>query len=124
MLLYSLEESPKASKKEFNRIINTFPEDLKATYKRFLYGVVSRDREDAGKILRLLIGGTRHLTLMEMNTAFTIDQDHKSIAEVIGDLQYSIRSMLHDIVGVICTYQARRLELKRKLKSLAHASIC
>jgi ankyrin repeat protein len=99
MVLHSLERSSKASKRDFERIINTFPEDLEATYGRFLCGVVSRDREDARKALRLLIGGSRHLTLMEMNIAFTIDQDHKCVAEVECDLQPSIRSTLQDIVG-------------------------
>jgi ankyrin repeat protein len=99
MVLHSLEGSPKASKRDFERIINTFPESLEATYAGFLCGVASQDREDARKILRLLIGSSRHLTLTEMNTAFTVDQDHKSVVEVADDLQHSIRSTLQNIVG-------------------------
>ena len=99
MVLHSLEGSSRASKRDFERIINTFPPNLEATYSRFLRGISSGDQEDARKILRLLIGGSRHLTLVEMNIAFTIDQGHKSVADVLGDLQLSIRSTLQNIVG-------------------------
>ncbi|KAF2029167.1 hypothetical protein EK21DRAFT_68331 [Setomelanomma holmii] len=99
MVLRSLEGSPKASKRDFERIINTFPPNLEATYSRFLRGISSEDQEDAGKILQLLIGGSRHLTLVEINIAFTIDQGHKSVADVLDDLQLSIRSTLQNIVG-------------------------
>lgn len=99
MVLQSLESSPRASKRDFEKVINTFPPNLEATYGRLLSVIPPRDREDAGKFLRLLIGASRHLTLMELNTAFTIDQNHKSAADVVDDLQLSIRSTLQDIVG-------------------------
>ncbi|KAF2279455.1 uncharacterized protein EI97DRAFT_492076 [Westerdykella ornata] len=88
MVIHSLEASPKASKREFERIINTF-----------LQGISSKDREDAGKFLRLLVGSSRHLTLVEMNNAFTVNEDHRSVADVVDDLQLSIRSTLQNIVG-------------------------
>ncbi|KAJ4330291.1 hypothetical protein N0V87_010136 [Didymella glomerata] len=99
MVLQSLENSPRASKRHFEKIINTFPQNLEATYGRFLEVIPLRDREDAGKFLRMLIGASRHLTLMELNTAFTVDQHHKSVADLVDDLQLSIRSTLQDIVG-------------------------
>ncbi|KAF3032584.1 hypothetical protein E8E11_006070 [Didymella keratinophila] len=99
MVLQSLESSPRASKRDFERIINTFPQNLEATYGRFLSLIPPGDREDAEKFLRLLIGASRHLTLMEMNIAFTIDQIHKSTADVADDLQLSILSTLQEIVG-------------------------
>jgi ankyrin repeat protein len=99
MVLHRLEASPKASKRDFERIINTFPQNLEATYSRFLHEIPSEDREDAGKILRLLIGSSRHLTLVEINTAFTVDENHKTVADVVTDLQPSIRSTLQTIVG-------------------------
>jgi ankyrin repeat protein len=99
LVLQSLESSPRASKRDFERIINTFPQNLEATYSKFLSVIPHRDREDAGKFLRLLIGASRHLTLTELNIAFTVDQNHKSTADVADDLQLSIRSTLQDIVG-------------------------
>lgn len=111
MVLHSLEASPKASKSEFERIINTFPESLEATYSRFLSGISSNDREDARRILRLLIGGSRHLTLMEMNTAFTIAREHKAVSDLVDDLQLSISSTLQNIVGSFV-----------RIKNMSHSS--
>lgn len=99
MVLQSLESSSRASKRDFERIINTFPQNLEATYSRFLTVIPDRNREDARRFLHLLIGASRHLTLTELNTAFTIDHNHKSAADVVDDLQLSIRSTLQDVVG-------------------------
>jgi hypothetical protein len=123
MVLHTLEESSKASKRDFERIINTFPENLEATYAGFLCGVAPQDREDARKFLRLLIGGSRHLTLMEMNTAFTLDQDHKSVAEVVDDLQHSIRSTLPNIVGSFVRFKdVNQISSEDSKVSLIHQS--
>ncbi len=99
MVLHSLEGSPKASKRDFERIINAFPRNLEATYSEFLLRIPSEHREDAKKILGLLVGSSRQLTLTEMNIAFTIDQNHRSTAAVVDDLQISISSTLEGIVG-------------------------
>jgi ankyrin repeat protein len=123
MVLQSLESSPRASKRDFERIINTFPQNLEATYGRFLSVIPHRDREDAGKFLRLLIGASRHLTLTEINTAFTIDQDHKSAADVVDDLQLSIRSTLQNIVGSFIRIKEVNQSLKEEpIVSLIHQS--
>ncbi|KAJ6284193.1 hypothetical protein J3E71DRAFT_377760 [Bipolaris maydis] len=99
MVLHSLETSLKASRRDFERIIDTFPRSLQATYDGFLSRISIENQEDAGKILRLLVGCSRYLTLVEINTAFTIDQDHESIADVVNDLQHSISTTLQNIVG-------------------------
>jgi ankyrin repeat protein len=99
MVLHNLEGSSKASRRDFDRIINTFPQNLAATYSRFLLDISPENRNDAGKLLRLLIGCSRHLTLMEMNTTITIEHNHQSVADVMNDLQPSIRTKLHEIVG-------------------------
>ncbi|EMD85651.1 hypothetical protein COCC4DRAFT_181892 [Bipolaris maydis ATCC 48331] len=99
MVLHSLETSSKASRRDFERIIDTFPRSLQATYDGFLSRISIENQEDAGKILRLLVGCSRYLTLVEINTAFTIDQDHESIADVVNDLQHSISTTLQNIVG-------------------------
>jgi ankyrin repeat protein len=123
MVLHSLEGSLRASKRDFERIINTFPQNLEATYSRFLRGISSEAQEDAGRILRLLIGSSRHLTLMEMNIAFTVNQDHKSIAEVVDDLQHSIHATLQNIVGSFVRIKEVNQNSKEDSKiSLIHQS--
>jgi len=99
MILHSLEGSAKASKKDFEQILNTFPRDLEGVYASFLNGIARQNRGDARKILRLLIGTSRHLTLFEMHAAFIIDQGCKSSAEMNDFSLPSIRATLQIIVG-------------------------
>ncbi|KAH7091508.1 hypothetical protein FB567DRAFT_490488 [Paraphoma chrysanthemicola] len=121
MVLHSLERSPRASKKDFERIINTFPPNLEATYNRFLRAISSEDQDDARNILQLLVGSSRHLTLVEMNIAFTIDKDHMTVSEVLDDLQLSIRSTLQNIVGSFVRIKEVNQNLDEEAKvSLIH----
>ncbi|PVH93685.1 hypothetical protein DM02DRAFT_661734 [Periconia macrospinosa] len=99
MVLHSLEKSSKASKRDFERIINTFPQDLEKTYSKLLSEIPPADRNDAGKVLRLLVGSSRRLTLTEMNVAFTVDAIHRSVADLLDDLQLSIDATLESLVG-------------------------
>ncbi|KAF2195851.1 ankyrin [Zopfia rhizophila CBS 207.26] len=111
IVLQCIEDSLLASKKDIERIINTFPRDLEATYGRFLHRIPSGSREHARKILRLLIGSSRHLTLTEMNIAFTIDQDHKTAADVGDDCQPSIARTLQGIAGPFVRIKSSRVSL-------------
>ncbi|KAF2705809.1 hypothetical protein K504DRAFT_484184 [Pleomassaria siparia CBS 279.74] len=123
MVLHSLQGSPKASKRDFERIINTFAQKLEDVCNRSLLGIPPEDREDAGKLLRLLVGSSRHLSLMEMNTAFTIYQEHWSVADVVDDLQLSIRSTLQSITGSFVRIKDVNQSLNEDSKvSLMHQS--
>jgi ankyrin repeat protein len=123
MVLQSLDQSPRASKREFERIIGTFPQNLEATYSRFLCCISPDDQNDARKILRLLIGASRHLTLEEVNMAFTIEQEHRSVTDMVDELQLSIRSTLQNIVGsFIRIQQGDRSSDEDSKVSLIHQS--
>ncbi|KAL6160786.1 hypothetical protein ACJQWK_02202 [Exserohilum turcicum] len=123
MVLHSLETSPKASKRDFERIIDTFPQNLEATYGRLLDGISVENEKDAGKILHLLVGCSRHLTLAEINIAFTISQDHKSIADVVNDLQLSISTTLQNVIGSFVRIREMNESPNRDTKvSLVHQS--
>jgi ankyrin repeat protein len=111
MVLQCLEDSLLASRKDFERIINTFPRNLEATYGRFLDQIPSGGRDHAMKILRLLIGNSRHFSLTEMNIAFTIDQDHSTVANVIEDCQPSIARTLQGIAGPFVRIKSSKVSL-------------
>jgi ankyrin repeat protein len=111
MVLQCLEDSLLASKKDFERIINTFPRNLEATYGRFLDRIPSGSRDHAMKILRLLVGKSRHLSLTEMNIAFTIDHDHRNVANVREDCQPSIARTLQGIAGPFVRIQNSKVSL-------------
>ncbi|KAH4259424.1 hypothetical protein HBH70_138040 [Parastagonospora nodorum] len=99
MVLHNLEGSAKASKKAFEQILNIFPGELEDVYASFLRGITDQNRSDARRILRLLIGASRYLTLSEMHVAFIIDQSCKSSNEMKESLLPSIRTTLQIIVG-------------------------
>ncbi|KAH9877542.1 hypothetical protein IAQ61_002909 [Plenodomus lingam] len=122
MVLRSLEGSSKASKSDFERIINTFPENLEATYSRFLREIPPNNQEDARKILQLLIGSSRPLTLEEMDTAFTIQRKHEALPDLLNDRQFSISSTLQDIVGSFVRINGVQSSARDSTVSLIHQS--
>ena len=99
IILRHLEDSPMASKKDFEQIINTFPIDLEETYTKFLQLIPHKHELETVKILHLLIGSSRHLDLMEANIAFTIQRNHRTVAEVDADCQPSMIRTLHGLAG-------------------------
>lgn len=112
IVLQSLEDSPSTSKKGFKQIINNFPRKLEETYASFLYKIPQGSQDIARTILRLLMGSSRHLTLDEINMAYTISQEeYKTIAEASEDCQNAIEQMLHGIVGSFVRFEASRVSL-------------
>jgi ankyrin repeat protein len=111
LILRSLEETSDASKKEFERIINTFPDDLQETYKRFLRRIPLKNLERAKTVLHILIGSARHLNLAEINIAFTIDQSHKTVAEVRSDYQPSMGQTLQRNAGAFIRVNNSKVSL-------------
>lgn len=112
IILRSLEETPSTSKKDFKQIIHNFPQKLEATYESFLHRIPQKSRDDGRDILRLLVGSSRHLTLEEVNIAYTINQDvYKTVAGIEEDRQHAIEHMLQGIVGPFIRIEASRISL-------------
>ena len=122
MVLRSLERSAKGSRADFQEIIDGFPRGLEDTYAAFLLAIAVEYREDAGKLLRLLIGSSNPLTLKEINAAFTINQNHKSVARLRRDLQPSISATLQTILGSFVRISDRRNSDENTKVSLIHQS--
>jgi ankyrin repeat protein len=98
-VLGDLEKSPLASKKDFEQIIDRFPRELEAIYRRFLQHIHDERRDEAAKILRLLVGSSRHLNLVEANFAFTIHDRHRVVEEIKADCQPSMVRTLQVLAG-------------------------
>jgi len=98
MVLASLENSLFASKKDFQDIISRIPPDLEATYMRFLSSIPLEYHGPASKLLQLILGSVRPLSLDEINIAFTIDSSHRTSEDIASSSQPSI---LHTINGVL-----------------------
>jgi ankyrin repeat protein len=114
-VIRSIQESALVSRKDFDRIINTFPNELEATYEKLLLNIQSRNMEPALKILRLLIGSSRQLSLTEINAAFSIELYHETAEDLQSDYQLSMKHMLQETVGPL-------LKIVNSKVSLIHQS--
>lgn len=99
MVLTSLEKSVIASGKIFQNLIATLPPDLETTYLGFLSGIPSDHLDKASKLLKLILGSSRPLTLDEINIAFTIDSSHHTSESVASDCQSAMEITLQGILG-------------------------
>jgi ankyrin repeat protein len=112
IVLQSLESSPLTSKKDFKHIIDNLPRKLEATYTEFLHRIPVESRGLARDILRLLVGSSRHLTLDEMNIAYTINkEEYRTIEKVTEDRQSAIERMLLGVVGPFIRIEGSKVSL-------------
>src|SRR5205807_8845523 len=80
LVLEILKDSGDGSVEEFADIISTTPHDLPEFYTKILDK--SSDPNKARRILHLVVGAARPLTVSEMNVAFRITRDHKSVRDL------------------------------------------
>jgi len=93
-----LNSSHAASPKRFLDTINTLPSGLDTVYEKILGD--SCDREEAKRILQLVVAATRPLTLDEMNIALAIQSDHKSIEDLKPYRLYTVETTVKEICGL------------------------
>ncbi|KAE8139806.1 ankyrin repeat-containing domain protein [Aspergillus pseudotamarii] len=93
--------------------IVTATADLPATvdeaYERILCR--SKDPKKARKILHIVLGATRPLTLQEMNLALTLDETHRSYSDLDLRPQDRFREYIRDICGLFITVVERKIYL-------------
>ena len=99
LVLHLLEDSYLASQEDFQRIIDELPQTLKATYERFLESIPKIKQEHATKLLRIIIGSPRPLTLDEMRILFAIEHDHRSLIDVAKVAQPNIQMTIEKALG-------------------------
>src|SRR5205807_7033151 len=80
LVLEILKDSDDGSVEEFTDIISTTPRDLPEFYTKILGK--SSDPNKARRILHLVVGAARPLTVSEMHVAFRITRDHKSVRDL------------------------------------------
>lgn len=98
-VLQRLEHSLLASAKDLQRILNTMPQELEVVYENFLRSIPSSEEGLAAKMLHVLVGSPRFLTLEEMNIILTIERHHQTVADIEIDLQPSISLTIQGILG-------------------------
>ncbi|PWW73229.1 hypothetical protein C7212DRAFT_332823, partial [Tuber magnatum] len=90
-------ESGGDSPGEFSHIVSTAPRNLPELYTKILDK--SRNRDTAQRILHIVVGAKRPLSLREINVAFRIRQNHTTIAD-IGDYSSGSETTVKDLCGL------------------------
>jgi ankyrin repeat protein len=99
IVLQLLEKSLLASAKDFQRILNTIPQKLEIILESFVRNIPPSQEDLAAKMLHILVGSPRQLTLDEFNILLAIDNTHKTMADVEADCQPSIGRTIQGILG-------------------------
>ncbi|KAM0215059.1 hypothetical protein ACHAQD_008567 [Fusarium lateritium] len=111
MVLASIEESLLTSKKDFQKIIASIPKDLKEVYQRYFSAIPSHYQDDASKLIELLLSCSRPLHLDELNIAFTVNDMHITIEDVMSETQTSITHTVQGILGTLVRVTGRHVSL-------------
>jgi ankyrin repeat protein len=111
IILRCLETSLLASTKDFQNILSTLPQDLEVVYENFLRSIPTENQALATKILHVLVGSPRYLTLEEMNILLTIETDHRTVADVEADCQPSIGRTVQGILGPLIRVSESKISL-------------
>ncbi|KAJ4158057.1 uncharacterized protein LMH87_008602 [Akanthomyces muscarius] len=99
IVLASLEKSLLTAKSDLKKIIAGLPEDLTATYKRYLASIAVDHQSVAARFLKLLLGSSRPLHLDELNVAFTMEAKHITVDDISQDIQGGIAHTIQAILG-------------------------
>src|SRR5207302_3902858 len=82
LILEILKDSDDGSVEEFTDIISLTPRDLPEFYAKIIDK--SSDPDKARRILHLVVGAARPLTVSEMHVAFRITRDPRSVRDLTG----------------------------------------
>ncbi|EON65772.1 hypothetical protein W97_05011 [Coniosporium apollinis CBS 100218] len=102
LILELLERSPRGSKHALQNLIDTLPEGLDAVYEKILTKAAPEgpDRDYVTKLLHLILGAARPLSLEEMNIALAISPKHKSESDLAEDLEPQLDQAIRGLSGL------------------------
>ncbi|KAI5840896.1 hypothetical protein BZA05DRAFT_427763 [Tricharina praecox] len=98
LIVKILHGSQAASRRKFLQTLNSLPSNLESVYEKILEDIC--DREEAKRILQIVVAATRPLTLDEMDIAQAIQRDHKSIEDLQPCRLYSFESTVKNTCGL------------------------
>ena len=99
VVLHHLEGSLLASEKDFKRIVSELPQEMRQLYEQLLRSIPSEHQQLAVKLLHIIAGSLRPLTLDEIGIFLTIQDSHRSVSEVEADSQPSVQRTLQGNLG-------------------------
>jgi ankyrin repeat domain-containing protein 50 len=111
LVLHLLEKNFLAAQKDFQRIIDELPQTLAAAYERFLQGISEEYQALASKLLHIIVGSTRPLTLDEMRILIAFQKDHRTVAAIEEEAQPNIRETMEGVLGPLVRIWDSRIYL-------------
>ncbi|KAJ9646983.1 hypothetical protein H2199_001969 [Coniosporium tulheliwenetii] len=102
LILSLIEESDRASKSALQDLIDTIPDTLDAVYEKILSKAASQasSRNYAMKILHVVVGATRPLSLEEMKIVLAIDSRHQSESDLEDDMEPCVSDTIRGLCGL------------------------
>ncbi|KAM7192205.1 hypothetical protein V8F33_008479 [Rhypophila sp. PSN 637] len=97
MVLGQIEAADLLSYHELKASLDQIPKSLEPTYMGFMTHLNPLDA--ACRLLKLILGCSRHLTLDEINIAFSIEASHEKVADLKPNLQINMDRTLRNVLG-------------------------
>ncbi|KAK4209931.1 ankyrin repeat protein [Rhypophila decipiens] len=97
MVLEQIEAADLLSYHELKASLDQIPKSLELTYMGFMAHLNPLDA--ACRLLKLILGCSRHLTLDEINIAFSIEASHEKVADLKPNLQIHMDRTLRNVLG-------------------------
>ena len=111
MALVSLENSPLTSRQDLEDAISRIPAELETTYMSFL-SVIAPNYEDlAARMLKLILGSSKPLSLDEFNIALTIRPSCRTAEIVASECQIDMLHTLQSILGPLVRVSESKVKL-------------
>jgi hypothetical protein len=108
LLFHHLEDPRwKLTEKSFNEILTDVPPDFDKAYENILK--MSRDREGAMKVFKILLAADRPLTIREVQLAFELSSAPRSMFDLDLDDVKQFKKRLRDFCGLLVTINNQRV---------------
>ena len=111
MVLAWLEGELLRSKNILRNLFTRIPPDLETTYLGFLTSIPLDHQSVALKFLLLILGSSRPLSLEELNVAFTVQETHRTLEDVVSDSQTAIQHTIQRVLGPLVRASESRVSL-------------
>lgn len=98
IVLQRVERSERFSRKALKELLESTPPDLYGIFEKILSE--SSNSKFTRKILEMIVGAFRPMTLDEMNLAFVIDPEDKCVADLSSSLEPDMESTVKLLCGV------------------------
>jgi ankyrin repeat protein len=109
VVLETLENSLRRSRGAIQDLISTLPKSIYGLYEKLLSRAPNRD--DARKLLNIVLGATRPLSLEEINVAFTIKRGDHSFQDLDLEPLDTVEGTIKAICGLFLKVVERRVYL-------------